>query len=135
MAHCTELPAYSEKNKGALVNYGQHYRVAEPISSLRAEGRVNHLVNARMNKRRQMRWLPQGPHRMLRFRLRCWKGVLDRRQPSSRRNRPKFLTLPGSARVFRNAPVCRTDGGSHGLASMLLTVAIRLNGRLSRHCS
>ena len=36
---------------------------------------VNHLVNARMNKRRQMRWPPQGAHRVLQVRA----AVLDGR--------------------------------------------------------
>jgi hypothetical protein len=36
---------------------------------------VNHLVNARMNKRRQMRWSPRGAHRVLQVRA----AVLDGR--------------------------------------------------------
>ena len=41
----------------------------------RAEGAVNHLVNARMNKRRQMRWSPRGAHHVLQVRA----AVLDGR--------------------------------------------------------
>jgi len=55
-ARCTDLQAYIETNEGALIDYGQRYRAGKPISTLRAEGTVNQLVNARMNKRRQMRW-------------------------------------------------------------------------------
>ena len=38
-----------------------------------AEGTVNQLVSARMNKRRQMRWSPRGAHRLLQVRA----AVLD----------------------------------------------------------
>ena len=74
-AHCTELHAYIGKNEGALIDYGQRYRAGQPISTSRAEGAVNHLVNARMNKRRQMRWSPRGAHRVLQVRA----AVLDGR--------------------------------------------------------
>ena len=49
VAHCTELRGYIENNEGALIDYGQRYRAGKPISTSRAEGTVNHLVNARMN--------------------------------------------------------------------------------------
>jgi len=67
VARCTELHAYIE-NKGALIDYGQRYRAGKPISTSRAEGTVNQLVSARMNKRRQMRWSPRGAHRVLQVR-------------------------------------------------------------------
>jgi hypothetical protein len=72
---CEDLRAYVENNEGALIDYGQRYRAGEPISSSRAEGTVNQLVNARMNKRRQMRWSPRGAHRVLQVRA----AVLDGR--------------------------------------------------------
>jgi hypothetical protein len=75
VARCTELRAYIENNDGALIDYGQRYRAGKPISTSRAEGTVNHLVNARMNKRRQMRWSPRGAHRVLQVRA----AVLDGR--------------------------------------------------------
>jgi hypothetical protein len=75
VARCTELRAYIETNDGALIDYGQRYRAGKPISTSRAEGTVNHLVNARMNKRRQMRWSPRGAHRVLQVRA----AVLDGR--------------------------------------------------------
>src|SRR3954447_25633064 len=75
VARCTELRAYIENNDGALIDYGQLYRAGKPISTSRAEGTVNHLVNARMNKRRQMRWSPRGAHRVLQVRA----AVLDGR--------------------------------------------------------
>ncbi len=55
VARCTELQAYIETNEGALIDYSQRFRASKPISTSRAEGTVNQLVSARMNKRRQMR--------------------------------------------------------------------------------
>jgi len=75
VARCTELHAYIENNEGALIDYGQRDRAGKPISTSRAEGTVNQLVSARMNKRRQMRWSPRGAHRVLQVRA----AVLDGR--------------------------------------------------------
>ena len=75
VARCTELHAYVNSNKGALIDYGQRYRAGKPISTSRAEGTVNQLVSARMNKRQQMRWSPRGAHRVLQVRV----AVLDGR--------------------------------------------------------
>jgi len=75
VARCTELQAYIETNEGALIDYGQRSRAGKPISTSRAEGTVNQLVSARMNKRRQMRWSPRGAHRVLQVRA----AVLDGR--------------------------------------------------------
>jgi len=75
VARCTELQAYIENNKDALIDYGQRYRAGKPISTSRAEGIVDQLVSARMNKRRQMRWSPRGAHRVLQVRA----AVLDGR--------------------------------------------------------
>ncbi len=75
VAFCTELRTYIEKNEGALIDYGERYEAGKPISTSRAEGTVNHLVSARMNKRQQMRWTPVGAHRVLQVRA----AVLDRR--------------------------------------------------------
>ena len=75
VARCMKLQTYIENNKGALIDYGQRYRAGKPISTSRAEGTVNHLVSARMNKRQQMRWSPRGAHRVLQVRA----AVLDGR--------------------------------------------------------
>ncbi len=75
VARCTELRAYIETNAGALIDYGQRHRAGKPISTSRAEGTVNQLVSARMNKRQQMRWSPRGAHRVLQVRA----AVLDGR--------------------------------------------------------
>jgi len=57
-----------------LIDYGQRYRAGKPILTSRAEGTVNQLVNARMNKRRQMRWSPRGAHRVLQVRAALLDG-------------------------------------------------------------
>jgi len=75
VARCAELRSYIESNKGTLIDYGERYRAGKPISTSRAEGTVNQLASARMNKRRQMRWSPRGAHRVLQVRA----AVLDRR--------------------------------------------------------
>jgi len=75
VARCKELRSYIETSEGALIDYGQRHQAGRPISTSRAEGTVNNLVSARMNKRRQMRWSPCGAHRVLRVRA----AVLDER--------------------------------------------------------
>ena len=75
VARCAELQTYIDNNEGALIDYGQRHRAGKPISTSRAEGTVNQLVNARMNKRQQMRWSPRGAHRVLQVRA----AVLDGR--------------------------------------------------------
>jgi len=75
VARCAELRSYIETNEGALIDYGQRHRAGKPISTSRAEGTVNQLVSARMNKRKQMRWSPRGAHRVLQVRA----AVLDGR--------------------------------------------------------
>jgi UDP-N-acetylmuramate-alanine ligase len=72
---CEALRGYMDNNQASLIDYGQRHRAGRPISSSRAESTVNQLVNARMNKRRQMRWSPVGAHRMLQVRA----AVLDGR--------------------------------------------------------
>ena len=75
VARCAELRSYIETNEAALIDYGERYRAGKPISTSRAEGTVNQLVSARMNKRQQMRWSPRGAHRVLQVRT----AVLDGR--------------------------------------------------------
>ncbi len=74
LARCTELRSYIENNEGALIDYGQRYRTGKPISTSQVEGTVNQLVNARMNKSRQMRWSPRGAHRVLQVRAALLDG-------------------------------------------------------------
>lgn len=64
IARCQELYTYLSNNFDALINYGLRYRNGHAISSSRAEGCVDDIGNARMGKRRRMRWSPKGAHRV-----------------------------------------------------------------------
>lgn len=72
-----ELKSYLDLNQTALIDYGRRYRAGLPIATSRAESTVNSLVNARMNKSRQMRWSPQGAHRVLQVRAAVVDGRLS----------------------------------------------------------
>jgi hypothetical protein len=63
-ARCQELYTYLSNNFDALTNYGLRHRNGLAISSSRAEGCVDDIGNARMGKRRRMRWSPRGAHRV-----------------------------------------------------------------------
>ena len=71
-----ELETYSTLNAAALADYGRRHRAGLRIATSGAESVVNSLVNARMNKRRQMRWSPQGAHRVLQVRAAVIDGRL-----------------------------------------------------------
>ena len=83
-ARCQTLYTYLANNMESLVDYGRRYRCGLPISSSRAEGSVDDTANARMGKRRRMRWSPKGAHRVAVTRA----AVLDGR-----------LTVPNSKRA------------------------------------
>jgi hypothetical protein len=72
----SELRTYLTLNEAALVDYGRRYRARLRIATSGAESVVNRLVNARMSKRRQMRWSPQGAHRVLQVRAAVIDGRL-----------------------------------------------------------
>ena len=63
-ARCQTLYTYLANNMESLVDYGRRNRSGLPISSSRAEGSVGDIANARMGKRRRMRWSPKGAHRV-----------------------------------------------------------------------
>lgn len=67
---------YVIQNAASIVNYCQPYWSDLPISSSPAESAANSLVNARMNKKRQMRWSPIGAHRVLQIRAAVADGRL-----------------------------------------------------------
>jgi hypothetical protein len=71
----SELRTYLTLNATALVDYGRRHMAGLRIATSGAESAVNSLVNARMNKRRQMRWSPPGAHRILQVRT----AVIDGR--------------------------------------------------------
>jgi hypothetical protein len=57
----------------SLIDYGACDRSKLPISTSRAEGCVGEIANARMAKKRRMRWSPHGGHRVATVRA----AVLD----------------------------------------------------------
>lgn len=71
-----DFDKYLELNQGAIPNYAERRRKGLPVSSSRAESTANALVNRRMNKRRQMRWSPQGAQRVLQARVAVIDGRL-----------------------------------------------------------
>ncbi|CAM5490568.1 ISKra4 family transposase ISUnCu19 [Aquamicrobium terrae] len=82
-ARCGTLYTYLANNMESLVDYGRRYRNGLPISSSRAEGSVDDIANARMGKRRRMRWSPKGAHRVAVTRA----AVLDGRLTVANRKR------------------------------------------------
>lgn len=82
-ARCETLYTYLANNMDSLVDYGRRYRNGLPISSSCAEGSVDDIANARMGKRRRMRWSPKGAHRVAVTRA----AVLDGRLTVANRKR------------------------------------------------
>ncbi|MFS8054259.1 ISKra4 family transposase [Rhizobium sp. BR 317] len=70
------LGTYLVQNAASIANYCRRYWSGLPISSSPAESAANSLVNARMNKKRQMRWSPIGAHRVLQVRAAVADGRL-----------------------------------------------------------
>ena len=62
LLHSQELCICLTNNEIALIDYGTRYRAGQPFSTSRAEGSVAEIDNARMAKRRRMRWSPRGTH-------------------------------------------------------------------------
>lgn len=62
----SNLQTYLVQNATSIVDYCHRYWSGHPIASSPVESAANSLVNARMNKKRQMRWSPAGAHRVLR---------------------------------------------------------------------
>lgn len=61
---CNVLYGYIENNARSIPDYGSRHRAGLPVSTSRAEGCVDDLANARMGKKRRMRWSPRGAHRV-----------------------------------------------------------------------
>ena len=72
----SNLLTYLTQNGSSIVDYCRRYWSGRPVSSSRAETTVNCLVNARMNKKRQMRWSPTGAQRVLQVRTAVIDGRL-----------------------------------------------------------
>ncbi len=72
-----DLIGYLEHNQHRLPSYAERHRAREAISSAPAEGAVNQVIAKRMVKKQQMRWTPEGAHRLLQIRTRVLDGHLD----------------------------------------------------------
>lgn len=81
VSRCLELYSYLENNMSSLTNYGRRYRQGLPISTSRAEGCVDDIGNARMGKRRRMRWSPRGAHNVAVTRAAVLDGRLSVAKP------------------------------------------------------
>jgi len=71
-----DLRRYLAKITDSLIDCGERYRSKLPISTSRGEGWVDEIANARMAKKRRMRWSPQGAHRMATVRAPVLDGRL-----------------------------------------------------------
>ena len=76
MRHCSDLRGYVQDNRKAIVSYHRRYHSDRPVSTSRAEGCVDEIANARMSKRRRMRWSPRSAHRVAVVRATVLDGCL-----------------------------------------------------------
>ena len=83
--NCDDLWRDLTNNVDALINYGARYRPKLPISTLRAEGCVDEIANARMSKKPRMRWSPRGAHGVATVRA----AILDGRLKTGANLRPR----------------------------------------------
>ena len=80
LARCYDLYSCLVANDlESPTHYGRRYRQGLPVSTSRAESCVDDIGNARMGKRRRMRWSPRGAHNAAVTRA----AVLDGRLPVS----------------------------------------------------
>ena len=84
LSRCGDLRGYLASNEAALIDYGSRHRAGPPVSTSRAEGCVDEIANARMAKRRRMRWSPRGAHRVAAVRAAALDGRLTPRRASSK---------------------------------------------------
>jgi hypothetical protein len=75
--NCGDLRRCLANNTSSLIDYGARYRSKQPISTSRAEDCVDGIANARMAKKRPMRWSPQGAHRIAVVRAAVLDGRLS----------------------------------------------------------
>lgn len=74
---------YLANNEAALIDFGRRYHSGQPVSTSRAEECVDEIANARMAKRRRMRWSPRGAHRVAVVRAAVLDGRLSSRELST----------------------------------------------------
>ena len=76
MTAASEGEGSDTASAGTLINYGERFRLGEPISSAMAEGTVNAVVSKRYAKRQQVQWTRRGAHLLLQTRTRALDGTL-----------------------------------------------------------
>ena len=64
-----EFNGYITANENYIVNYGDHYRNGETISTAFVESTVNEVISKRFVKKQQMRWTKEGAHHVLQIRI------------------------------------------------------------------
>src|ERR1017187_8846201 len=65
-----EFRNYITSNVASIPNYADRHRHGEPIATELVESAVNQVVSKRLVKKQQMRWTPNGAHRLLQVRTR-----------------------------------------------------------------
>jgi hypothetical protein len=62
---CTDLKAYVQNNRDAIINHHRRHHGKRPVSTSGAKGCVDEIVNARIGKKQRVRWSPPtGAHRV-----------------------------------------------------------------------
>jgi hypothetical protein len=67
---------YISAQIGLIIDYATARRSGEPFSTATTESTVQWLLHRRMGAHQQMRWSPQGAHRMLKVRTAVANGAL-----------------------------------------------------------
>lgn len=73
----SEFRSYIGTNHASLINYGEHYRSGERISSAFIEATVNTVVSKRFAKKQQMQWSRTGAHLLLQTKTQTLDGSLQ----------------------------------------------------------
>ena len=116
LGRCDALSGYLANNETALIDYGSRHHAGLPVSTSRAEGCVDEIANARLAKRRRMRWSPHGAHRVAVVRA----GVLDRRLTPER----ALSEVARTARVFSTPGIAARVAERSWRSTGLLTGAL-----------
>jgi hypothetical protein len=80
----------------AIPNYADRHRHGEPIATGFVESAVNQVVSKRLVKKQQMRWTPNGAHRLLQVRARVLNQQL---RGDFERWHPELQTLADPGRL------------------------------------
>ncbi|WP_157385320.1 ISKra4 family transposase [Rhizobium freirei] len=107
----SQILTYVHSNRGAIVNYGERYRVASTL----AESAVNSLLGQRIVKKQQMRWSSNGAHLLMQVRTADLNGELRNRLCT-----PFRQPEPNGPPLFKPKPPLPT----HRIAPLKLPVSL-----------